>query len=76
MFCEEHLHLDDEIRYCVLDSSGYFDVRDKEDEDPHFREKGDMVTLPAGIYHCFVLEEKNYGKALWLFAGEPGVDSA
>nr|XP_033719617.1 1,2-dihydroxy-3-keto-5-methylthiopentene dioxygenase-like [Tursiops truncatus] len=30
MFYEEYLHLDDEIRY-ILDGSGYFNVRDKED---------------------------------------------
>lgn len=35
MFCEEHLHLDDEIRYSVLDDSECLDVRDKEDECVH-----------------------------------------
>ena len=66
MFYKEHLHLDDEIR-CILDASGYLDVRDKEDRWIRiFREKGDMTSLLAGIYHRFMLDEKNYLKAMRL----------
>ncbi|XP_061089420.1 acireductone dioxygenase [Conger conger] len=71
MFFEEHLHLDDEIRY-ILDGRAYFDIRDKEDKWIRISmNKGAMITLPAGIYHRFTMDETNYTKAMRLFKGEP-----
>lgn len=59
IFYKEHLYLNNEICY-ILDGSEYFDVRDKEDKWIHiFMEKGDMITLPVGIYHHSTLDEKN-----------------
>ncbi|KAG6431065.1 hypothetical protein SASPL_109140 [Salvia splendens] len=42
---EEHLHTDEEIRYCVA-GSGYFDVRDRDEAWIRI-----WIVLPAGPLH-------------------------
>merc|ERR1711964_228519 len=71
MFFEEHLHTDEEIRL-FLDGEGYFDARDNQGRWVRIEMvKGDMIVLPAGIYHRFTPGPSDYVKANRYFIGEP-----
>ncbi|KAL4200164.1 hypothetical protein AMTRI_Chr03g148310 [Amborella trichopoda] len=73
-FYEEHIHTDEEIRF-LLEGSGMCPlICALDNNDRWIRiwvKKGDMIVLPAGIYHRFTMDSDNHTKALRLFVGEP-----
>ncbi|ENN81817.1 hypothetical protein HUJ04_010361 [Dendroctonus ponderosae] len=60
----EHFHEHDEFRL-VLEGCGFFDIRDKYDEWLRIELiPGDLIVIPGGCYHRFVVEDKNTYKGV------------
>lgn len=74
-FYEEHLHAGgDEVRY-VIDGSGYFDIRDVNDEWVRMHAKaGAFIIFPSGIEHRFSVDDTLYVQAMRLFPGSGDPD--
>ena len=70
-FWEEHHHAGGSIRY-ILNGTGYFDVRDLDDNWVRFAaKKGHFMELPSGMNHRFSVDEGQFITAMRLFAGDP-----
>ena len=73
MFFEEHIHDAEEIRY-ILGGSGFFDVRNLQDQWVRIHVKqGDLMTLPEGTWdwigrgECLKVFESTCGFLLLLW---------
>lgn len=70
-FNMEHLHSFEETRLC-LEGLAYFEIRDCNDEWIRVKfEPGDLLILPAGIYHRLSLDERKYVKIHRFFQNSP-----
>jgi 1,2-dihydroxy-3-keto-5-methylthiopentene dioxygenase len=71
MFFKEHIHEDEEIRL-IVDGTGYFDFRNAKDEWIRVKvTSGDFIIVPAGMYHRFTMDTKDYTHAIRLFCDAP-----
>jgi len=70
-FWIEHFHEFNTVRY-IVNGTGYFDLRDANDEWVRFSVKtGDLFFWPGGIYHRFTVDTGNFITAMRLFQGSP-----
>ena len=71
-FLDEHHHDEDEVRF-VLDGEGIFDIRSTDDRWMRVQvEKGDLVVVPAGRHHRFMLTDSKAIRCVRLFKDASG----
>ncbi|MEZ4380591.1 MAG: cupin domain-containing protein [Nannocystaceae bacterium] len=71
-FKDEHLHTDDEVRF-VLEGAGIFDLRSEGDRWIRAEvERGDLLVVPAGLYHRFFLTDRKQIRCVRLFKDSSG----
>ncbi|MFZ6182239.1 1,2-dihydroxy-3-keto-5-methylthiopentene dioxygenase [Nannocystis pusilla] len=71
-FKDEHLHRDDEVRF-VLDGEGIFDIRGADERWIRVQvERGDLIVVPADLYHRFFLTERRQIRCVRLFKDAAG----
>ena len=71
-FVDEHHHDEDEVRF-VLEGEGIFDIRS--DDDRWMRvvvERGDLIVVPAGRHHRFLLTDSKRIRCVRLFRDRSG----
>ncbi|MBK7825494.1 cupin domain-containing protein [Nannocystis sp.] len=71
-FKDEHLHRDDEVRF-VLAGAGIFDIRAQDGRWMRVEvEAGDLIVVPADLYHRFFLTERQQIRCVRLFKDAAG----
>lgn len=71
-FKDEHLHRDDEVRF-VVDGEGVFDIRGVGERWIRVEvERGDLIVVPADLYHRFFLTERRQIRCVRLFKDAAG----
>jgi 1,2-dihydroxy-3-keto-5-methylthiopentene dioxygenase len=72
-FLAEHTHDEDEIRFFV-DGKGhfYFHLDDRNEVFSLICEKGDFISVPAGVKHWFDLAPDYFVKAIRIFKTAEG----
>ena len=71
-FKPEHLHRDDEVRF-VLEGEGIFDIRTRDDRWMRVEvEAGDLIVVPADLYHRFFLTDRQQIRCVRLFKDAAG----
>ena len=71
-FVDEHHHDEDEVRF-VLEGEGIFDIRSLDDRWMRVVvEPGDLIVVPAGRHHRFLLTDSRSIRCVRLFKDTSG----